>query len=144
MSSESDPVVKELTAKIHVLQVGSKPIALSAARQLDCVDPATIDPFGRARIDPKPAEGEIEVIGSAKVDGVLVRSSARARKFECPGYATSDSYRGYGPPQQTCGQHRGTSPTAPAARHSWTEYTPSKEVYDSWQALPLIVLAGLR
>jgi hypothetical protein len=146
MSTESDPAVKELTAKIHVLQVGSKPVALSAARQLDSVDPAEIDPFGRARIDPKPAEGVIEVIGPAKADGVLVRSSAQARKVECPGYATSrDSYRGYGPPQRTCHQHRSTSPAGAAgASHRWTEYTPSKEIYDSWQALPLIVLAGLR
>lgn len=144
MSSESDPAVKELTAKIHVLQVGSKPVALSAARQLDSVDPAAIDPFGRARIDPKPAEGVIEVIGPAKADGTLVRSSARARKVECPGYAMSDPYRSYGPSRRTCGQHRATSPAASAPDHPWTEYTPSTEIYESWQALPLIVLARLR
>jgi hypothetical protein len=62
--SASEPVVEVLTAEIRVLQVGSKPIALSAARQLDVVDPSVIKPFGRVRIDPKPDKGVIEVIGS--------------------------------------------------------------------------------
>jgi hypothetical protein len=53
-----------LTAEIRVLQVGSKPVTLSAARQLDSVDATAIKPFGRVRIDPKPATGLIEVIGS--------------------------------------------------------------------------------
>jgi hypothetical protein len=76
-----------LTAEIRVLQVGSKPVTLSAARQLDSVDGSAIKPFGRVRIDPKPADGLIEVIGS--VNGILARSSASARKVECPGYASS-------------------------------------------------------
>jgi len=38
MSSASDPAVEVLTAEIRVLQVGSKPVTLSAARQLDSVD----------------------------------------------------------------------------------------------------------
>jgi hypothetical protein len=141
MSSASEPAVEVLTAEIRVLQVGSKPVALSAARQLDSVDPAEIKPFGRVRIDPKPAKGLIEVIGS--VDGVLARSSASARKVECPGYADS-SWRGYGPPQVTCGRHRSTGPVDSAGSHAWVEYTPSQKLYEAWLALPLIVLAGLR
>jgi hypothetical protein len=31
-----------------------------------------------------------------------------------------------------------------AAQHRWTQYAPSKELYEAWLALPLIVLAGLR
>jgi hypothetical protein len=54
MSSHSEPLVETLTAEIRVLQVGSRPATLSAARQLDHVDPADIKPFGRVRIDPKP------------------------------------------------------------------------------------------
>jgi hypothetical protein len=141
MSSADEPEVEELTAKIHVLQVGSKPVTLSAARQLDSVDATAIKPFGRVRIDPKPAAGLIEVIGS--VDGILARSSARARKVECPGYS-NPSPRGYGPPVLTCARHRNTSPSASADHHNWTEYTPSQKIYEAWLALPLIILAGLR
>jgi hypothetical protein len=131
-----------LTAEIRVLQVGSKPVTLSAARQLDSVAATAIKPFGRVRIDPKPATGLIEVIGSA--NGILARSSARARKVECPGYATSDLYRGYGPPLVICTRHRNTPPDEGAGHHDWTEYTPSQKIYEAWLALPLIVLAGLR
>jgi hypothetical protein len=42
MSSASDPAVEVLTAEIRVLQVGSKPVTLSAARQLDSVDGSAI------------------------------------------------------------------------------------------------------
>ena len=141
--SASEPTVEVLTAEIRVLQVGSKPVALSAARQLDSVDATEIKPFGRVRIDPKPAAGLIEVIGS--VDGILARSSARARKVECPGYAPSfSSPRGYGLPVVACARHRDTSPGDSAGHHNWMEYTPSLEIYEAWLALPLIVLAGLR
>ena len=142
MSSASEPSVEVLTAEVRVLQVGSKPVTLSAARQLDSVDATAIKPFGRVRIDPKPATGLIEVIGSA--NGILARSSARARKVECPGWATSDPYRIGGQPLVTCARHRNTPPSAPAGHHDWTEYTPSQEIYEAWLALPLIVLAGLR
>ena len=142
MSSASEPSVEVLAAEVRVLQVGSKPVTLSAARQLDSVDATAIKPFGRVRIDPKPATGLIEVIGS--VNGILARSSARARKVECPGYATSDLYRGYGSPLVICARHRNTSPSAGAGHHDWTEYTPSQKIYEAWLALPLIVLAGLR
>lgn len=142
MSSPSEPSVESLTAEIRVLQVGSKPIALSAARQLDSVDPSEIKPFGRVRIDPKPATGLIEVIGS--VNGILARSSASSREVECPGYKGGVSSHSYGLPQALCPRHRNTSVLESAKRHSWTEYTTTRELYETWQALPLIVLAGLR
>jgi hypothetical protein len=142
VTSASEPAVEVLTAEIRVLQVGSKPVTLSAARQLDSVDATAIKPFGRVRIDPKPATGLIEVIGSA--NGILARSSAHARKVECPGWATSDPYRGYGQPLVVCARHRNTPPSEPAGHHDWTEYTPSQKIYEAWLALPLIVLAGLR
>ena len=142
MSGSDEPEVKGLTAEIRVLQVGSKPVTLSAARQLDFVDATEIKPFGRVRIDPKPVKGLIEVIGS--VDGILARSSTLARKVECPGYSNPSS-RGYGPPLVVCVRHRNTSPSGSTTNHhNWTEYTPSQEIYEAWMALPLIVLAGLR
>jgi len=143
MNSPSEPSVESLTAQIRVLHVGSKPVTLSAARQLDSVNASDIKPFGRVRIDPKPADGLIEVIGS--VNGILARSSASFREVECPGYMTKTFSRSYGPPRIVCPRHRNSSPADAAGQHhTWTEYTPSQELYETWLALPLIVLAGLR
>lgn len=143
MSSPHEPSVETLTAEIRVLQVGSKPVTLSAARQLDYADPSHIRAFGRVRIDAKPAKGLIEVIGSA--DGILARSSASSRRVECPGYRTQPERRAYGLPVAVCSRHRSTSAAdAVGKRHEWTEYTPSQELYEAWEDLPLIVLAGLR
>lgn len=123
MSSPREPSVETLTAEIRVLQVGSKPVTLSAARQLDHADPSEIQAFGRVRIDAKPAKGMIEVIGSA--DGVLAKSSASSRRVECPGYRTQPERRAYGLPVAVCSRHRGTSAAdAVGKRHEWTEYTP--------------------
>jgi hypothetical protein len=115
MSSAAEPAVEVLTAEIRVLQVGSKPVTPSAARQLDSADAAAIKPFGRVRVDPKPDTGLIEVIGS--VDGILTRSSAIARKVECPGYMNT-SPRSYGLPLVTCARHRNTPPGAGAGHHT--------------------------
>lgn len=82
MSSASEPSVEVLTAEVRVLQIGSKPVTLSAARQLDSVDATAIKPFGRVRIDPKPAAGLIEVIGSA--NGILARSSRAPERSSAP------------------------------------------------------------
>jgi hypothetical protein len=143
MTSADEPVVETLSAVIRVLQVGPKPVSLSAARQLDAVDGAVIKAFGRVRIEAKPTEGLIEVIGS--LNGVLAKSSAYAQKVECPGYHPSSSYsRGYGLPQEACARHRDVSAVAAAGHHEWVKYTPSHQVYEAWQELPLIVLAGLR
>ncbi len=143
MNSASEPAPQALTAEIHVLQVGSKSVTLSAAKQLDYFPADTIKPFGRVRINPKPDPGVIEAIGS--VDGVLVRSWVRARKVECPGYPDPFPH-GYGTPQVTCARHSNTraGETAGGGRHTWTEYTPSQDLYQEWVELPLIVLAGLR
>lgn len=143
MSSAGEPEVEVLTAELRVLRVGAKDLTRSAARQLDSVDGAGIKPFGRVRIDRKPADGLIEVVGS--VNGVLARSSARATKFECPGYASSSLHDfSYGPKPRVCARHRDTSPGPADDTHVWTEYTPSQKIYEAWQAMPLIVLAGLR
>ena len=80
MSSHSEPQVETLTAEIRVLQAGSKPVTLSAARQLDDVDPARIKPFGRVRIDTNPGR-MVEVIGSA--DGALARSWCYVAECGC-------------------------------------------------------------
>jgi hypothetical protein len=144
MSLPREPVSRVLAAEVRVLQVGSKPVTLSAARQLDHVDALDIIPFGRVRIDPKPAPNLIEVIGSA--EGILARSSATYRRAECPGYKTGTTSRGYTGrlPVAVCPRHRDTPVSATSQRHEWTDHDTSAEIYEKWLALPLIVLAGLR
>jgi len=137
MSSHSEPSVETLTAEVRVLQAGSKPVTLSAARQLDHVDQRGIKPFGRVRIDPNPGR-MIEVIGSA--DGTLARSSATASERTCPGYSNQGTlYR-----ESVCPDHLSTSEADRTEQHKWTKYYPSQEIYEAWLALPLIILAGLR
>lgn len=137
MSSQSEPQVETLTAEVRVLQVGSKLVTLSAARQLDHADPARIKPFGRVRIDTNPGR-MIEVIGSA--DGTLARSSATANERTCPGYANQGTaYR-----ENVCPDHLSVEDYHEAEQHKWTKYYPSRELYEAWLALPLIVLGGLR
>lgn len=91
------------------------------------------------RIDPSPDAGLIEVIGSA--DGALARPSARFDEVQCPGYATPDLPSGFSP-ASVCPEHRKTRRGGAGHRHTWTKYAPSRELYDAWESLPLIILAG--
>ncbi|HEX5297021.1 MAG TPA: hypothetical protein VFW50_08545 [Streptosporangiaceae bacterium] len=136
MSSHSEPQAETLTAEIRVLKAGSKPVTLSAARQLDDVDPARIKPFGRVRIDTNPGR-MVEVTGSA--DGALARSSATASERTCPGYANQGTLcrENVRPGHLGVNEYHG-------AEHKRTKCYPSRELYEAWLALPLIILAGLR
>ena len=42
--------VEVLTAEVRVLMIGSRQVTLSVARQLDCIDPYEIQPFGRIKL----------------------------------------------------------------------------------------------
>jgi len=63
--------VETITAQVRVLMVGSRQVTLSVARQLDSVEPAEIDPFGRVRLG---TDQSCEIIGRSKITGALVRS----------------------------------------------------------------------
>ena len=75
--------VEVLTAEVRVLMVGSRQITLSVFRQLDRVDSALIEPFGRVRDKPAdPGSDRVIVVGrSARPadHGALVRSSLSAQ-----------------------------------------------------------------
>lgn len=78
------------------------------------------------------------LIGSA--DGALARSSAIASERTCPGYASQGTlYRENG-----CPDHLSINEYHGAEQHKWTKHYPSRELYEAWLALPLIILAGLR
>lgn len=106
--------VETLTASVNVLQVGNRQITLSVARQLDNVSPFEIEPMGRVRLSAK-GRSEYTVIGKLD-DGSL---------------ATADyGYLGYS--HQT------------GRNVTYEEHLKEIELKTSLEALPLIVLAGLK
>jgi len=132
--------VETLTAEVRVLMVGSRQVTLSVARQLDIEAPGLMEPFGRIRTDAKAGKYDLEVIGRHAMNGSLCRSEILVRERMC-GYA-------YGVKKNCPDRNRHDA-------HRWDEYlsgaggnydgSPAWErIYLDWQALPLIVLAGLR
>lgn len=138
-----EAIVEVLTAEVRVLMVGSRQVTLSVARQLDQVEPEEITPFGRIRTgarEPFAALGMIEVIGS--LDGSLVRSTEVRERYRCES-------RGWNMSRVTCnGQDaiylrclEHPHGAYGSDEHFWAS---TSDVWDDWEALPLIVLAGLR
>jgi hypothetical protein len=134
--------VEVLTAEVRVLMVGSRQVTLSVAKQLDEVEPEDIQIFGRICMGSRLPFGimdQIEVIGSA--GGVLVRSKLTLERYLCGSRGRDRSrmtYNGVDAICLTCPEHRHV-PDVKA--HFWTSH-PFE--WDEWEALPLIVLAGLR
>lgn len=158
--------VEVLRAEVRVLMVGSRQVTLSVARQLDTVEPRKIEPFGRVRID-KDATGQmIEVVGS--VDGVLARSAISRKLNTCSlkghpdqqcaqykrlwqGLHDEDEAQhaearkaGRRPPISLPGSGPAKRAFSEHAEHDWWSYTDGKTLYEAWERLPLIVLAGLK
>jgi hypothetical protein len=159
--------VEVLRAEVRVLMVGSRQVTLSVARQLDAVEPGKIEPFGRVRIDKDPTGQVIEVVGSA--DGVLARSATSRKRYRCPRdhVGREQQCAQYKRPwravdaerqaQEAQARQAGVTPPVPLpgsspasralyehAEHDWWGYTDGKALYEAWEKLPLIVLAGLK
>jgi hypothetical protein len=159
--------VEVLRAEVRVLMVGSRQVTLSVARQLDAVEPREIKPFGRVRIDKDPTGQVIEVVGSA--DGVLARSATSRERFRCSRdhvgseqqcaeykrlQRAADAERqaqeaqarraGRTPPTPVPGRSPASRALHEHAEHEWWGYTHERALYEAWEKLPLIVLAGLK
>jgi len=120
--------VDVLTAEVRVLMIGSRQVTMSVYKQLDWIAPDKIVPFGRINDGERWVSSDVErlvVVGQNPDDGSLVR--ARFRR-----------------------QHRGTvvrtgeklikySDSADASMRLCT-----RSEWEAAEALPLIVLAGLR
>jgi hypothetical protein len=99
--------VEVLTAEVRVLMVGSRQVTLSVFRQLDRVDSALIQPFGRVRDKPaNPGSDRVAVVGSSARPADPAPSSARP---SAP--STSTSRHGSG----AVAASRSTTATATAA-----------------------------
>jgi hypothetical protein len=172
MSDKYEATVEVLTAEVRVLQVGCRQVTLSVVRQLDWANPADVVPFGRVRTGDSPpgrvraidssrssrakSAASVEVVGSAS--GVLVRSVSWRTVLTCTSggegacpeaqaiTADLDRHRGQGPaaPRITPEYRQGLDRLAAHPVHDWTRYDPNQQTYDMWEALPLVVLAGLR
>ncbi len=73
MTHTTPAQVTTLTASVTTLQMGSKQVTLSVARQLDVIPFEDIEPWGKIRIRPVP-DKYTEVIGRSKIDGTLCRA----------------------------------------------------------------------
>ena len=135
--------VEVLTAEVRVLQVGSRQITLSVARQLDEVPPDDIEPFSRictGRRRPFAAVDMIEVVGAAD-DGALVRSMEIIERYRCSAGCPEMS-------RVIANGQESISLNCPDHQHSYDLsghfWQPEPDVWRLWSDLPLIVLAGLR
>jgi hypothetical protein len=159
--------IEVLRAEVRVLVVGSRQVTLSVARQLDVVEPRKIEPFGRVRVDKDPTGLLIEVVGSA--EGVLARSVTSRKRYRCPHdhmgreqqcaqykrlWRAVDAERqvqeaqarpaGVAPPVPVPGRSPASRAFFEHAAHDWWGYTDGQVLYEAWEKLPLIVLAGLK
>lgn len=159
--------VEVLRAEVRVLMVGSRQVTLSVARQLDVVEPTKIKPWGRVRIDKDPTGQVIEVVGPA--DGALARSATSRERNRCPrDHAGREQHcaqykrlrldvdaertareaqarqAGVRPPVPVPGSSPAERALKQHAEHDWWGYEDGKALYEAWEKLPLIVLAGLK
>jgi hypothetical protein len=141
-------------------------------RQLDWADPADVVPFGRVRTGDTPpgrvraisssgsrqakSAAHVEIIGSAS--GVLVRSASWRTVLTCTSgrdAAACPEIRAinaeldrhvdpHGLPRMTREYNQLLDKSMAREVHDWVRYDPDRETYEEWEALPLIVLAGLR
>jgi hypothetical protein len=140
-------------------------------RQLDWANPADVEPFGRVRTgDNLPGRPKaigssgssrvkqpvaVEIVGSAS--GVLVRSVSWRSMLTCTGggddaacpearaiEAELHRHMVRGQPSMTPGYQRALDRSIAHEVHDWTRYDPDQQTYEKWEALPLIVLAGLK
>lgn len=112
--------VDVLTAEVRVLMVGSRQVTLSVYNQLDRVALVAMTPFGRVSVkrqpDPDDPWDHVDLVG-ADGEGILVASWFARHRYD---HACAD----------------------PGGR--WRNAELAGQTWDEVQALPLIVLAGLR
>lgn len=154
-STRSKPTiaqVKVLRAEVRVLMVGSRQITLSVFRQLDVVNASELEWFGRVRDPqrhddcatgfPEDTEGDRHVIGRHRFTGALTRTNINR---ECWWTVTL---------QHELDLCRSRMSYEIASRHRYEQLRTFRdgsdgskqqwiELVDRYNALPLIILAGL-
>jgi HAMP domain-containing protein len=149
MSKVATATVEVLTAEVRVLMVGSRQVTLSVSRQLDKIPWDQCEPFGRIRDirDNGDPDEKFTIIGKDQENGQLCRASIywmdyrmertklAALKNHPAGYV---GFRYY----------NGESYSADEVEELEKEVQYLREEFNrqrsEWNALPLIVLAGLK
>lgn len=116
MTTTHTATVETMTAEVHVLKVGSRQVTLSVAKQLDLALVNDMKPMGRIRT-VWDASFLIELIGRHSETGALVRAFV---------------------------YHPNTTRWLADCEISNVVCRVSSEEFEAIQALPLIVLAGLK
>jgi hypothetical protein len=139
--------VEVLTAEVRVLMVGSRQVTLSVYRQLDRVPPGDIEPFGRVSDSRDVSESDyykrsVHVVGRLRASGALCASKgwhdkqAPRRQVE----RVAGTYRD----GEWVEPHNQWIETLEEFEYRLALYHECVRLVDEWEALPLIVLAGLR
>lgn len=151
---KAEATVGVLTAEVKTLLIGSRQVTLSVWYQLDEVPDDEIIPFGRVS-PPKNTDPVIWIVGKHKGDGTLVRSSRPLSKMGMDDVLRSQGWTRFGSTRD--------DPMSPPRDKGIFRYTMAdiqkriaedEEKYKTaieelegksaeWQALDLIVLAGL-
>ena len=132
MSDSPTATVETLTATVREVVVDGRRVTMSAYNQLDEVTPDEVIPMGRVRPKNRHEYAFVYVIGKHRDTGDLVRSYVPRdpSKLNSHGWLDLDPYDGFAVYTLWRGDDGERS-----WLHGFTE---------QWQALPLIVLAGLR
>jgi hypothetical protein len=143
MSNQITATVEVLTAEVRVLMVGSRQITLSVARQLDEVEWEQCEPFGRIR---DSQDFSTAVIGRDRNNGQLCKTHIHDSELRSLKVTLSIKRSGPGKPRYWKGDGQYYTEAEGEAMEQrrdelQNQYNELKAEYD---ALPLIVLAGLR
>jgi len=132
LANSTTATVETLTAEVRVLMVGSRQVTLSVYGQLDFIDSARIEPFGR--VNPRGRRSShIYVVGKNIETGELARSYTPVDETAIGPSAVSALEKSLGLAHGTVPEHQIVA-----------EMARLKKRGAEWSALPLIVLAGLR
>jgi len=145
--------VETLTAEVRTLQVGSRQVTMSVFNQLDtvCFDAILDQPFGRVRPREQRSH-DLHIVGAHVLTGALVRSrivnpeniKAWANKYK---YESSPFDSPHEVVQRKPGQHLYPRPSWLMDDNTWPadiDWTEAAQIWEYFNTLPLIVLAGLR
>lgn len=150
MTNTNTATVETLTAEVRVLQVGNRQITMSVFNQLDTVPWHDMTPCGRVR--PRDADARnIDLVGR-HWSGELVRSRVAHPRHQLDDRLVAEYL------DETSGPNAAAAPLVhDDLWYDWwsamwpanldgrpLDWERASEIWDELNALPLIVLAGLR
>jgi hypothetical protein len=96
-------MITQLTATLHEMRVGAEQVTLAMFRQLDEIEPVSIEPFGRVR-DPRDGadDATVCVVGRHVEDGSLCRARLTEAAGSLPHVGAATTEIEHGPNPSAC------------------------------------------